>query len=88
MRLWKHYLWRKIHPKRKNINAYVLFKDKESAAKALVRNGTEISSGFHIRVDLASKGSSHDNKKSAFVGNLPYGKIPVYCAAIGMLYVQ
>ncbi|CAI9566141.1 unnamed protein product [Staurois parvus] len=63
---------RKIHPKRKNINAYLLFKDQESATKALVRNGTEISSGFHIRVDLASKSSTHDNKKSAFVGNLPY----------------
>ncbi|KAM5145408.1 RNA-binding protein 34 isoform 1-T2 [Mantella aurantiaca] len=63
---------RKIHPKRNNINAYVLFKDQDSATKALVRNGTEISNGFHIRVDLASKSSSHDNKKSAFVGNLPY----------------
>ncbi|XP_040178793.1 RNA-binding protein 34 [Rana temporaria] len=63
---------RKIHPKRKNINAYVLFKEQESATKALVRNGTEISNGFHIRVDLASKSSTHDNKKSAFVGNLPY----------------
>lgn len=63
---------RKVHPKRNNINAYVLFKDPESASKALVRNGMEISSGFHIRVDLASKSSAHDNKKSAFVGNLPY----------------
>ncbi|KAM9324221.1 RNA-binding protein 34 [Gastrophryne carolinensis] len=63
---------RKINPNRKNINAYVVFKDIESATKALVRNGMEISSGFHIRVDLASKSTSHNNKKSAFVGNLPY----------------
>ncbi|XP_075041074.1 RNA-binding protein 34 [Mixophyes fleayi] len=63
---------RKVHPKRKSMNAYVLFKEQDSAAKALVRNGNEISNGFHIRVDLASKGSSHDKKKSVFVGNLPY----------------
>ncbi|XP_068105896.1 RNA-binding protein 34 [Hyperolius riggenbachi] len=63
---------RKIHPNRKNINAYVVFKEQESAAKALVRNGMEITSGFHIRVDLAAKSSAHDNRKSAFVGNLPY----------------
>ncbi|XP_063792662.1 RNA-binding protein 34 [Pseudophryne corroboree] len=63
---------RKVHPKRKSINAYVVFKEQDSAAKALVRNGNEISSGFHIRVDLASKSSSHDKKKTVFVGNLPY----------------
>ncbi|PIO39642.1 hypothetical protein AB205_0102310 [Aquarana catesbeiana] len=80
---------RKIHPKRKNINAYVLFKDQESATKALVRNGTEISNGFHIRVDLASKSSTHDNKKSAFVGNLPYGKISAHCLnSIQSKYVE
>ncbi|XP_069842045.1 RNA-binding protein 34 [Dendropsophus ebraccatus] len=63
---------RNVHPKRKSINAYVVFKEQDSAAKAIVRNGTEISGGFHIRVDLASKGSSHNNKKTVFVGNLPY----------------
>ncbi|KAM4772872.1 RNA-binding protein 34 isoform 2-T2 [Rhinophrynus dorsalis] len=63
---------RKVHPKRKNINAYVVFKDEGSATKALERNGAEVVSGFHIRVDIASKSTSHDNKRSAFVGNLPY----------------
>ncbi|KAM4694116.1 RNA-binding protein 34 [Discoglossus pictus] len=63
---------RKVHPKRHNINAYVVFKEVESASKALKRNGAEVGSGFHIRVDLASKGTSHDNKRSAFVGNLPF----------------
>ncbi|OCT62107.1 hypothetical protein XELAEV_18043190mg [Xenopus laevis] len=63
---------RKVHPKRNNINAYVVFKDESSASKALMRNGAEVGSGFHIRVDMASKSSSHDNKRSAFVGNLPY----------------
>ncbi|XP_056396237.1 RNA-binding protein 34 [Hyla sarda] len=63
---------RNVHEKRKNINAYVVFKEQDSAAKALVRNGMEISSGFHIRVDRALKSPSHNNKKTVFVGNLPY----------------
>ncbi|KAG8541463.1 hypothetical protein GDO81_028992, partial [Engystomops pustulosus] len=63
---------RDVHAKRKSINAYVVFEEEDSAAKACVRNGTEISSGFHIRVDLASKNSTHCNRKTVFVGNLPY----------------
>ncbi|XP_073446966.1 RNA-binding protein 34 [Dendrobates tinctorius] len=63
---------RNLHPKRKSINAYVVFKEEHSATKAIVRNGFEIGSGFHIRVDLASKSPNHNNKKTVFVGNLPY----------------
>nr|XP_036309460.1 RNA-binding protein 34 [Pipistrellus kuhlii] len=62
---------RKIHPDQKNINAYVVFKDESAAAKALNRNGAQIADGFRIRVDLASETSSRD-KRSVFVGNLPY----------------
>ncbi|XP_053463612.1 RNA-binding protein 34 isoform X2 [Nycticebus coucang] len=62
---------RKIHPDQKNINAYVVFKEKSAATKALKRNGTQIADGFRIRVDLASETSSRD-KRSVFVGNLPY----------------
>ncbi|KAL4639894.1 RNA-binding protein 34 [Arapaima gigas] len=63
---------RKIHPKRQSINSYVVFKTEDSAARALKRNGMEITKGFHIRVDLASKANSHNHKKSVFVGNLPF----------------
>ncbi|XP_015451738.1 RNA-binding protein 34 [Pteropus alecto] len=62
---------RKVHPDQKNINAYVVFKDENSAARALSRNGAQIADGFRIRVDLASETSSRD-KRSVFVGNLPY----------------
>uniref|UniRef100_A0A8C8SCF3 RNA-binding protein 34 n=1 Tax=Pelusios castaneus TaxID=367368 RepID=A0A8C8SCF3_9SAUR len=62
----------KMHPNMKYINAYVVFKDEGAATKALKKNGTQIASGFHIRVDLASKATSHDNKRSIFVGNLSY----------------
>ncbi|XP_062429673.1 RNA-binding protein 34 [Rhea pennata] len=63
---------RKVHPNMKYINAYVVFKEECDAVKALKKNGTQIASGFHIRVDLASKNSSHDNKRSIFLGNLSY----------------
>ncbi|NXT62837.1 RBM34 protein, partial [Chaetops frenatus] len=62
----------KMHPNAKFINAYVVFKEECDAQKALKENGTEIASGFHIRVDTASKTSSHDNKRSVFLGNLAY----------------
>ncbi|NXQ64893.1 RBM34 protein, partial [Anthoscopus minutus] len=62
----------KVHPNAKFVNAYVVFKEECDAQKALNENGTEIASGFHIRVDTASKTSSHDNKRSVFLGNLPY----------------
>ncbi|KAF6274753.1 RNA binding motif protein 34 [Rhinolophus ferrumequinum] len=60
-----------MHPDQKNINAYVVFKDETAATKALNRNGAQIADGFRIRVDLASETSSRD-KRSVFVGNLPY----------------
>ncbi|KAF1615725.1 RNA-binding protein 34, partial [Eudyptes chrysolophus] len=62
----------KVHPNAKFVNAYVVFKEECDAIKALNENGTEIASGFHIRVDIASKTSSHDNKRSVFLGNLSY----------------
>ncbi|NWR71426.1 RBM34 protein, partial [Centropus unirufus] len=63
---------RKVHPNLKVINAYIVFKEECDAIKALKENGTEIASGFHIRVDIASKATSHDNKRSVFLGNLSY----------------
>ncbi|XP_070590080.1 RNA-binding protein 34 isoform X2 [Erythrolamprus reginae] len=62
----------KLHPNMKYVNAYVVFKEESAANSALECNGTEITRGFHIRVDLASKSTCHDNKRSIFVGNLPY----------------
>ncbi|NXO68251.1 RBM34 protein, partial [Phainopepla nitens] len=62
----------KLHPNAKFINAYVVFKEECDAQKALKENGTEIASGFHIRVDTASKTSAHDSKRSVFLGNLSY----------------
>ena len=30
--------------------------------------------GFHIRVDMANRPKVHDNKRSLFLGGLPFGK--------------
>ncbi|XP_054460061.1 RNA-binding protein 34 [Anoplopoma fimbria] len=63
---------RKIHPKKQSMNAYVVFKDEAAVANALERNGMEIETGFHIRVDKVTDGTSYDNKRSVFVGNLSF----------------
>ncbi|OXB55546.1 hypothetical protein ASZ78_002659, partial [Callipepla squamata] len=68
---------RKIHPNVKYINAYVVFKEERDAIKARQKNGTEVASGFHIRVDSASNAGSHDNKRSIFLGNLAYEVVAV-----------
>ncbi|KAM4584632.1 RNA-binding protein 34 [Odontesthes bonariensis] len=63
---------RKIHPQRQSVNAYVVFKDEDGVTKALERNGIEIEKDFHIRVDRVTDSSSHDHKRSVFVGNLSF----------------
>uniref|UniRef100_A0AAA9SBR8 RNA binding motif protein 34 n=1 Tax=Bos taurus TaxID=9913 RepID=A0AAA9SBR8_BOVIN len=45
--------------------------DESAATKALERNGAQFAEGFRVRVDLATETSSRD-KRSVFVGNLPY----------------
>ncbi|XP_075604827.1 RNA-binding protein 34 isoform X2 [Balearica regulorum gibbericeps] len=54
------------------LRSLVPAEDTLSKKLAAIKNGTEIASGFHIRVDIASKASSHDNKRSVFLGNLSY----------------
>eukprot|EP00112_Aurelia_sp_Birch-Aquarium-sp1_P006729 Seg1737.5 transcript_id=Seg1737.5/GoldUCD/mRNA.D3Y31 product="RNA-binding protein 34" protein_id=Seg1737.5/GoldUCD/D3Y31 len=61
---------KELHPERNNMNAYVVFKDKENAEKALESKGAEFK-GLHIRVDIAGH-KEMDNKLSVFIGNLPF----------------
>ncbi|XP_076585352.1 RNA-binding protein 34 [Chaetodon auriga] len=63
---------RKVHPKKQSMNAYVVFKDEDGVVNALERNGMEIEKDFHIRVDRVTDSSSHDHKRSVFVGNLSF----------------
>jgi nucleolar protein 12 len=64
---------RDFHPDRSSMHAFVRFVDVESAQKALVANGTLLQE-HHLRVDMASGKSNHDQKKAVFVGNVPFGK--------------
>jgi len=53
------------------MNAYVVFRSKDSIDKALSCNGMVVE-GLHIRVDKASPDKQHRNKQCIFIGNLPF----------------
>ena len=60
-----------FHDERKNICAYVRMSSVEEAEASCSLNGTVVDE-FTIRVDMALKDKSHDNKKSIFLGNLHF----------------
>jgi len=60
-----------FHAECKSMNAYIVFKDKDSVGKALQCNGIVLE-GLHIRVDRASASKENKTKQCVFVGNLPY----------------
>nr|XP_061843974.1 RNA-binding protein 34-like [Nerophis lumbriciformis] len=62
---------RQAHPLKQSVNAYVVFQDQDGVAKALKRNGVELEKDVFIRVDRVGS-TSHDHKRSVFVGNLPF----------------
>jgi len=61
----------KFHEERNNINAYVRMSVCREAESACALNNSQVE-GFTIRVDMAMKGKSHDNKRSVFLGNLDF----------------
>ncbi|XP_002157256.3 RNA-binding protein 34 isoform X1 [Hydra vulgaris] len=63
-------LQKKFHKERDSMNAYVVFKEKSSAEKALESNGYLLE-GLHLRVDKADF-QKVDQKLCLFVGNLPF----------------
>ncbi|KAI1284845.1 RNA-binding protein 34 [Halotydeus destructor] len=58
-----------IHEKSNGINAYVVFKERDSAINALAKNSTKFEDRT-LRVDGATHNKA-DNSKSVFVGSLP-----------------
>ncbi|KAJ3300249.1 Nucleolar protein 12 [Borealophlyctis nickersoniae] len=63
---------KQFHPERDSLNAYIVFKEKESVEKALAENGT-LFMEKHIRVDKeGEEKDKHDVKRSVFVGNLTF----------------
>ncbi|ELU11225.1 hypothetical protein CAPTEDRAFT_227550 [Capitella teleta] len=61
-----------FHESMASFNAYIVFKEQESATKALKLNGEKFLN-FHLRVDSLHPGvkKCHDDKRSVFLGNLP-----------------
>lgn len=60
-----------FHSECKSLNAYVVYKSKESIGKALTCNGLVLE-GLHLRVDTATPEKQNRNKNALFVGNLPF----------------
>ncbi|KAI9246135.1 hypothetical protein BY458DRAFT_528213 [Sporodiniella umbellata] len=65
------FLARRLHSSRDVLNAYVVFEQKESVAKALALNGS-VFLEKHLRVNEASNSKQHDRKRSVFLGGLPF----------------
>lgn len=66
------FITKQQHPNKKTINAFVRFEQVEAARTAAEEsNGMEYKS-LHLRVDIASRSKVHDNKKSLFLGGLPF----------------
>lgn len=63
-----------FHKSQTTYIAYVRFKNKETAIKALEANNKEYM-GKHLQVDLATGNRKIDGKCSVFVGNLPFGEL-------------
>ncbi|KAK3808546.1 MAG: hypothetical protein J3Q66DRAFT_355066 [Benniella sp.] len=62
----------KLHPERDIVNAYIVFKDKDSVTKAVTAMNGQLFLNKHIRVDTVDGAKKHQPKKSVFVGNLSF----------------
>ncbi|KAJ1676975.1 Nucleolar protein 12, partial [Spiromyces aspiralis] len=65
------FISKQIHKDRSTCNAYIVFKDKETAQKACELNGTVLHEK-HIRVDLASSSGKSDPKRTVFIGSVAF----------------
>ena len=64
----------KFSDEKKSVNAYIVYKNKDSVAKALSLNNTVLL-GRHIVVDTVGRKEHTDkdaNSRTLFVGNLPF----------------
>lgn len=67
------FIAKKLHEGRDSLNAYIVFKDAESAKNSIALNGT-VFENRHIRVDFSEKKAQkqRDVKRCVFVGNLSF----------------
>lgn len=65
------FLMKQIHPKAAQMVCYIVFKEEDSVAKAVVENGS-LFKEHHIRVDFVAKPAEKVEKNAIFVGNVPF----------------
>ncbi|KAI9310440.1 hypothetical protein BX666DRAFT_2032824 [Dichotomocladium elegans] len=65
------FITKKFHSNRSVTNAYIVYKSKEAADKALVMDG-QVFMDKHLRVDNVAMPKPHDRKRSVFIGSLPF----------------
>ncbi|KAI8142197.1 hypothetical protein BJV82DRAFT_615929 [Fennellomyces sp. T-0311] len=65
------FIKKKLHSNRSVANAYIVYKEKASAEKALAMNG-QLFMEKHLRVDSVTDPKPHDRKRSVFIGSLPH----------------
>ncbi|ODV94906.1 hypothetical protein PACTADRAFT_43452 [Pachysolen tannophilus NRRL Y-2460] len=65
------YIHKNLLETKDNVNAYIVFENKQDSLKATNLNGT-IFLNHHLRVDHLTHPLKQDNKKSIFIGNLDF----------------
>ncbi|GCE97587.1 nucleolar protein 12 [Zygosaccharomyces mellis] len=66
------FVQQKLHKSRGSINAYVVYKDRNSVSSVCSRLNGQVFVDRHLRVDSVTHPAKHDNKRSVFVGNLDF----------------
>jgi nucleolar protein 12 len=61
-----------LHESRSSVNAYVVYKEKETSLKAMKELNGKVFEKHHLRVDHLVHPSVKDNKRTIFVGNLDF----------------
>mmetsp|Transcript_16383 Transcript_16383/g.33392 ORF Transcript_16383/g.33392 Transcript_16383/m.33392 type:complete len:286 (-) Transcript_16383:512-1369(-) len=62
---------KRMHPNQKAVTAYVVFKEEEAVSTAIGMDGAELD-GRHLRVAQITADQCLPEKKSVFIGNLPF----------------
>ncbi|CAR27747.1 hypothetical protein ZYGR_0N02330 [Zygosaccharomyces rouxii] len=66
------FVQQKLHKSRGSVNAYVVYKNKNSVSSVCSRLNGQVFVDRHLRVDSVTHPAKHDNKRSVFVGNLDF----------------
>ena len=61
-----------LHESRSSVNAYVVYKEKETSLRAMKELNGKVFEKHHLRVDHLAHPSVKDNKRTIFVGNLDF----------------